>query len=734
MTSNEPNILMGDSPQSSIEGDQFGFLKFSSAIANAIRSRVSTNGYALGIEGPWGSGKTTLLNFVEEDLLRGAQSHRKIIRFEPWLISDRVALLRTFLSRLAAAIEEFRTDAVLDLKLGKGRDELLARLIQNLRSYSQLIEIGGSVTTVVMAWIPGGWLAAPLLKAAQWLVLRQLKRNPPSIESLKELIVGDLRVLSNLVPGAAVVVLIDDTDRLDAEESVELLRLIKAVANFPLVTYLVCFDRKILSTRIQRAMGVGDGEDYLEKIFQQIVPVPPQEPFALRRFIRRNLARHFPDEERKASVDPDLAERSAAVFDTWVGELIRTPRDATRYCDNILFGWPHIKDRADFIDYCWLQLIKLRHPGLYEWVGDYLVAMGSYRDGGRPGEIERAALAAKLRDHLQKLGWGTAPDRSGITSILPGLRPLLWSGNQSSVFEFDPEDELKRYEAECRLGSPSHWRYYFAFEKPSYAIGDDELFEFIELVGNEPDSGARHLREIQARAGNMAVAHLDMFFERLDGRKRLFAVGQQINLAAVLSEVMDDVPRGTLHGFGGSDPWRKAARLLGRGASPRISAVFETAPAINWIAFVLRDQGFALGIVGRTPSPERQWVEINDFYYAIAVALKRFRSMGLSRLLTKPFPIEILFCLLQLGPPNELKAIIEKLTAVDDALFVRLLFALRSDVSSSDKGLYSALHASVVNMFMDGPSTRLRLTKIANTATGPAKLAAQLDSEWENMN
>ncbi len=61
-------ILLGDAPKRAISEDLFGLREIAKALAEVVRSRVSADGYAIGIEGTWGSGKTTLLNFVAEIL------------------------------------------------------------------------------------------------------------------------------------------------------------------------------------------------------------------------------------------------------------------------------------------------------------------------------------------------------------------------------------------------------------------------------------------------------------------------------------------------------------------------------------------------------------------------------------------------------------------------------------------------------------------------------------------
>lgn len=354
-------LLSGDPPKLKLDEDVFGFKEIAQALAEVVRSRVSADGYAIGIEGQWGSGKTTLLNFVREILQKDQLVPHPVIIFQPWLVGTKESLLRALFSELLVKISSLRTTPSLERSLVSGNANIADRLIDNIERYVSYLNIAATVTSVAVPLDPSGatGAGAVALKALS-SIAKLIKKRPPTLEFLKGQIVDDLRVLEKLVPGIRITILIDDTDRLDAGESIEILRLIKAVANFPLLKYIVCFDREILSRQVCEITKVDDGEKYLEKIFQQIVSVPPQEPFALRRFIRERLTQVFPqDMVRPPPEDPEFSTRKDVLFDRWMRKFITTPRDAIRLCEAVKLGWPYLQGRGDVLDYIWLQLIKL---------------------------------------------------------------------------------------------------------------------------------------------------------------------------------------------------------------------------------------------------------------------------------------------------------------------------------------------------------------------------------------
>src|SRR6185437_9867109 len=108
-----------------------------------------------------------------------------------------------------------------------------------------------------------------------------------------------------------------------------------------------------------------------------------------------------------------------------------------------------------------------------------------FRDGGRPGDDEKKTEAARLQEILSTYYWSPALARMAISEFLPGLRTFDPTNKDSAVFEFSSFDELRQFEKSRRLGSPSHWRMYFAFDTPSYAIDDAEIANFRRWAGQD---------------------------------------------------------------------------------------------------------------------------------------------------------------------------------------------------------------------------------------------------------
>jgi len=88
---------------------------------------------------------------------------------------------------------------------------------------------------------------------------REARRSVPAEHDSAQTALADL--------DRRMVVIVDDIDRLEVSQVRDVVRLIKLVADFPNITYLLAYD----GDRVARALATGDlaeGRAYLEKIVQ----------------------------------------------------------------------------------------------------------------------------------------------------------------------------------------------------------------------------------------------------------------------------------------------------------------------------------------------------------------------------------------------------------------------------------------------------------------------------------
>ena len=487
------NLL--DKPITGSSKDLLGFRQLAITLATAVLSQSNASTITLGIDDPWGSGKSSILQLLKEELQQRSINHECegvgliVVPFSPWLITNRTALIAEFFKQLDKAIDEATRRARLRTAFGKW-DTLVkwvrlkkwttAKKIRTARrAMARFATLTTLASTAVAAIDPT--LSAAAVAGVSGNIGKAIKPPKRSVEELKVNLHTCLGQIAEADSSLRILVLIDDMDRLDPEDALEVLRLVKAVADFPAVNYLLCYDREALAKSLSMSALISDGNAYLEKIIQFSFKVPPLEPFQLRAWLRREINVRFPNQIE------DGSRRAEVVLDAWAGRLLRTPRDVKRLLFAVRTIWHELKPRADLLDLIWIQMLKEKaatpEADLYSWVTGYLQSLDALAIGGTvSGTFQEQR---KLVQILSALGWKKYSDEEGMTSIdFHHLSHLLTGIDQDHLDEtsmdgtrwiYSTDDsKLDEFRRDCRLSSPWHWRLYFALDPPSHALTDDE--------------------------------------------------------------------------------------------------------------------------------------------------------------------------------------------------------------------------------------------------------------------
>src|SRR5690606_1269247 len=130
--------------------------------------------------------------------------------------------------------------------------------------------------------------------------------------------------------GKRVTVLVDDSDRLEADQLMHLLKLVNLTADFEWLTFVLAMDcRAITRTIGQKFGGDDEGRRFLEKIVQ--VPIRlPNVPHDRMRDFTLNLVQGVISD---LGIDPSKSEvkRFRGAFDGALMPFITTPRLAKQY-------------------------------------------------------------------------------------------------------------------------------------------------------------------------------------------------------------------------------------------------------------------------------------------------------------------------------------------------------------------------------------------------------------------
>jgi predicted KAP-like P-loop ATPase len=305
---------------------------FISRLCHAVidRNTSTATGAILGITGPWGSGKSSILNLLDHSI-RANYPDAIIVRFDPWLISGRNDLISEFIAELIAELRQAPD--------GKKR---FKTAITKLVGY-------GSTLSPLADLVP---LYGPVVKD----VLKIAKDHLDRRESLHEQRLDLIDALSEM--SAPIVVLIDELDRIEDEEIRVVAQLVRAIADFPGISYILAYDVERVIRALAGSEKLDRGRAYMEKIVQLQVPLPILMDDEIHRLIEADL-----DDLSAAGLIPSnrsSIERYKGLRGLLVPHLIATPRDAKRLTGTFRTLVHMLSGEADWIDlmgYCAL-LVK----------------------------------------------------------------------------------------------------------------------------------------------------------------------------------------------------------------------------------------------------------------------------------------------------------------------------------------------------------------------------------------
>lgn len=430
--------LSADRPSTDPKEDLFGHAPFAMSLANSICRYPGSDGLVLALYGPWGSGKSTVLSYVSHYLELQPEGNRPVVvSFNPWWFSGQENLARAFLGQLQAVLpaksEKFK-------KLG----DLLGDFAEGVGG---LIDLSGMT----------GGAGSKIGK----LIGLVTKRKPKDVPALKSEISTILRDA-----GKRILVIIDDIDRLTPEETRQLFTVIKALADFPNVVYLLAFDREVAAQAIEQQSGM-PGERYLEKIIQVPFELPPVDRVALRAALFKRL------DEVLVDTSDGLFDQSywTNAFHDGIDPLIQVPRDVVRFTNTLSVTYPAVSGEVNPVDFIALEALRVFLPGLYDVIRTNQDKFSGHSRDNRYDGDQKSTTAF----HEQ---WAQAlPEqlRSSTRALLERIFPKIGQMGYGA-------DWLTQWRRSLRACHPDVFPTYFRMTVPPGAVRRSEMLALLSLA------------------------------------------------------------------------------------------------------------------------------------------------------------------------------------------------------------------------------------------------------------
>jgi predicted KAP-like P-loop ATPase len=392
-----------DAPIETRAQDRLSRARFANAIAQHIAEGNVSDGAVVAVMGPWGNGKTSVLNMICETLAERADDI-EVFDFNPWYFSGTEQLVEHFFADLAARFSE-------------RKDAQFSDAAAALKRYGQLVRPVGHASKV-LAYLGVPWaqvLADLAAKGGETLkdageAADALARK----QSLKTLRADVKQAFTKL--GKRIVIVLDDLDRLRADEIRDIVRLVRLVADLPNTVYVLAFDRR----RVEQALAEGLGPDqkeigrsYLEKIVEVSFDLPAIRPDDLLRILFTGLD--------SLLVGIDCGPFNKRDWTNYLGlglrEMFATPRDVRRYLNALPVILRVIGDDVALADVLALEAVRVLVP-------DYFMALPNAIDmltGTKLGDNQKEQQ--QLREEYEALLALAAPHRAAVAGLNRYLFP-----------------------------------------------------------------------------------------------------------------------------------------------------------------------------------------------------------------------------------------------------------------------------------------------------------------------
>lgn len=328
-----------DKPIENSKKDLLHRSSFSKYLGEAIHRFNGEDGLVIGVYGKWGTGKTSVLNMAIEEaeaLSKQDKNEQIILRFNPWNFSDNNNLISLFFCALENIIKK-PENKELRKKIGKALCDYSA--IFDTLSLIPIIGSGMAVVLKTLARVHGSNLM-----------------HIDNLDTTKEKLNKALKDANKKI-----IVVIDDIDRLTNMQIRNKFQLVKQVADFHNVIYILSMDREVV-VRALSEMHYSDGDKYLEKIVQVNFEIPEIPKATLKNIFLSKLKGIACDNVEYDDRYLDI------LYKNCIAPKMQTVRDVNRVINSILFRYEIIREEVLFEDMVAITAIEVLEPELYKWI------------------------------------------------------------------------------------------------------------------------------------------------------------------------------------------------------------------------------------------------------------------------------------------------------------------------------------------------------------------------------
>jgi predicted KAP-like P-loop ATPase len=463
-------MLSADKPLINPQDDRLGYAPFARHLALSLTKMMPAEGFTVAIYGPWGSGKTTLLNFLFHYFNQVPPEEQPIIvSFNPWWFSGHEKLTKHFFDQFQASLAS--------------SDLVQIGLEKKIAEFADMVsELPASIH---IPYIAIGKIAVEFTP---------LKPAIKNVVKLKMEIAEELRKQPRRI-----FITVDDIDRLNPEEIRQLFGIIKSIADFPNIIYLLTFDKRVVIDALRETQGIS-GESYLEKIVQSPFELPLPDRSSLYRLLLGKL------EAIMAGTPEELFDQTywSNIFMKGIEHFLITPRKINLLTNTLSVTYSAVRGEVNPVDFIGIETLRIFCSDAYNMIRTY-----PEKFTGR--ELVSSKIDQLRIFHESWISQVAEEDREAVRGLLSRLFPKLENVWEDLGFDRPVEATWRK---QLRICSPDIFPIYFHLALPQGAVSNAEIMAILSLVDN-PEAFSAHLLELATQI-------------RPDGRSRLNALLERV--------------------------------------------------------------------------------------------------------------------------------------------------------------------------------------------------------------
>ncbi len=487
-----PNIEedIPDDPITTDNEDVLGRKPFIDDFYRQITGLKFKSSFVFGLQGEWGEGKTSVLNLLSKRLEGG----HSILKFDPWFFNDEKSLVESFLKDLSVVI---------------GDKYLFPSLKKTFKKYGKLIlDPVGKYTPI------------NLLPFVDFI-------EDETLENVKNKIVETLEHLDTKI-----IIFVDNLDRLQQPEVLQVFKLVKLVSNFPNTVFVLSFDQGVINSILTK-----EGDRYfIEKIIQKVLPLPKPRQKSIDEYLGLYLDKIIVESRLSKAEKEALEKNFSEIYQESLKHSFPTLRRVKRYLNSLRATLASgIQREVSLYDILLLESIKVFFPKIYDdlWKNRWYYISNDWdiqtsMESPFPIVVKDDQVNDAIRKHIDGiLSDYLQSEKNIIIRVLAALFLPVEKAFHKQNYDF--RNMSSSYRSEQRVSHPIIFNRYFALAASPDDLLDSEIKALIKQLSS---LDRKQINDLLNRTIDKYKKdeRFDDFVEKLDIFHKSFSSGTSIEV------------------------------------------------------------------------------------------------------------------------------------------------------------------------------------------------------------